>query len=181
MSAYKQQEHDFIKRTQKIILQYDDYFKDKKDSSERYEVTLLINAFVGLLILPQQEWFKHLPNDLVSEDIWGIDQTHIAFIKIGETKSIKSVATHLRNSVAHYNFTVFKNQENEIAEIRFLDYKEKENINRTFEATIPVKNLRRFLNHFSEIMIEKMVIAKGSPIGATKTKSNGKILKFKKR
>lgn len=181
MSAYKQQEHDFIKRTKKIILQYDDYFKDKENSNEKYEVTLLINAFVGLLILPQQEWFKHLPKDPISEDIWGINQTHITFINSFETKSIKSVATHLRNSVAHYNFTVFENRQNEISEIKFLDYNEKENINRTFEATIPVKNLRKFLNYFSEIMIEKMVTAKGSPIGATKTKSSRKILQFKTR
>ncbi len=71
MSAYLQQEHDFIERTKKIISQYDDCFKEK-EKNEKYEVTLLINAFVGLLILPQQHWFGYLPRDTITENEWGI-------------------------------------------------------------------------------------------------------------
>lgn len=155
MSAYKQQEHDFIERTRSILLQYDDYFKDK-DKSKKYEVTLLINAFVGLLILPQQEWFTGLPEELISKDEWGIDPSRIDFIKKDEQKSVKAVATHLRNSVAHYNFIAFKNKNDEISEIHFLDYTNRKKTRNTFDATIPVANLGKFIDKFSQVMMAKM-------------------------
>jgi hypothetical protein len=88
MNAYKQQEYDFRERTKTILLQYDDYFKDK-DKSKKYEVTLLINAFVGLLILPQQEWFKRLPEDLISEKEWGIGTSQLETLTILLTASDK--------------------------------------------------------------------------------------------
>ena len=158
MSAYKQQEHDFVDRTSKILSQYDDYFKDK-DISKKFEVTLMINSFVGLLILPQQEWFDQLPEELISMGEWGIDVKHIGFIrnKNDNKKSVKAVATHLRNSVVHYNFIAFENKKDEISQIQFLDYTDKSKSTKTFEATVPVANLRRFLDKFSQTMIEKMI------------------------
>jgi len=155
MSAYKQQEHDFIERTKSILLQYDDYFKDK-DKSKKYEVTLLINAFVGLLILPQQEWFKKLPEVLIEKDEWGINTSQISFIKKNEQKSVKAVATHLRNSIAHYNFIAFENKNDEISAIHFLDYRGNEKTTKTFEATISIASLKKFLDKFSQVMIVEM-------------------------
>jgi hypothetical protein len=155
MSAYKQQEYDFVFRTREILSQYDEYFKDK-DKKKKYEITLMINAFVGLLILPQQEWFDKLPSEIVSRDSWGIDSSHIGFIKSGELKSVKSVTTHLRNSIAHYNFIAFENKDDNISQIHFLDYRDKEKTEKTFEATIPVANLRKFLDKFSLTMIDKI-------------------------
>jgi len=51
MSAYQQQEFDFIDRTKKILEQYNSIKLPKK---EKFEVTLLLDCFVGLLVLPQQ-------------------------------------------------------------------------------------------------------------------------------
>ncbi len=166
MSAYKDQEYDFIVRTRKIIKQYDDYFKDK-DKKEKFEITLLINAFVGLLILPQQHWFDNLPTDFVERNKWGIDTSHIGFIKSGEQKSVKEVARHLRNSIAHYRFVVFENKKEDISSIHFEDYysyrdKDKKLIEeKTFDATIPISNLRLFLDKFSKKILDEMEIQKG--------------------
>jgi hypothetical protein len=88
MTSYLKQEFDFIDRTKKILKQYDDYFKDK-DKRNKYEITLLMNAFVGLLILPQQHWFDDLPNELITKKEWGIDTSHIGFLKKGEQKNSK--------------------------------------------------------------------------------------------
>lgn len=155
MSAYNQQEFDFIERTRKILKQYEDFFNERSNK-EKFEVTLLINAFVGLLILPQQEWFNKLPDESITGRTWGIDSIHIGFIKTGEIKSVKNVVTHLRNSVAHYNFTVFNNQGNQISQINFRDYSDYGMTIKTFDATIPVGILRKFLDKFSQTMTEKM-------------------------
>ena len=156
MSTYLQQERDFIARTKTILSQYEDYFNGKEVKGEKYEVTLLLNACVGLLILPQQKWVNNLPEVLISEQDWGIDISHIGFIKESETKTVKAVVTHLRNSLAHYNFIAFNDSNNEISEIHLLDYTNKERKTKTFDATIPVENLRRFLNKFSQFMLTQM-------------------------
>lgn len=152
MSAYLQQEFDFINRTKSIISQYSDC-----KLSEKFEVTLLLNCFVGLLILPQQHWLNDLPNDIINEKVWGIDPNTIKFIQDGETKSVANIVRHLRNSIAHYRFQAFKDDKFEISEINFQDFAGKD---KSFEITISISKLNFFINKFSDFMLEKIKTAK---------------------
>jgi hypothetical protein len=138
MSHYKNQEFDFVDRTKLIIEQYD---KLELAEAEKFEVTLLLNCLIGLLILPQQYWFDSLPTDLVSQKDWGINSNHISTIK-EETKNVKDVARHLRNSISHYRFRAFENKSNNISSIKFEDYDPSNN--KTFEAIIPISSIRQF-------------------------------------
>ena len=151
MSHYKNQEFDFINRTRTIIEQYD---KLELSKSERFEVTLLLNCLVGLLILPQQNWFDTLPIDLVSQKEWGINPNHISTIKTGETKNVKDVARHLRNSVSHYRFKAFENKSNDISSIKFEDYDPSNN--KTFEAIIPISSIRQFTTKLTNTFVAEM-------------------------
>lgn len=150
MSHYLQQEFDFIIRTKKLIEQYENLQIAEKD---KFEVTLLLNCLVGLLILPQQNWFNNLPKDLISEKEWGIAPHHISSIKEGEPKNVENVARHLRNSVSHYRFNAFDNSSNKISRIKFEDFNSN---GKTFEALIPIKNLRDFTNKFTVYLERKM-------------------------
>lgn len=150
MSHYKQQELDFIHRTKTILKQYDKFQISKK---EKFDTTLFVNCLVGLLILPQQYWFHDLPSDMVNYKEWGIRESDISFIAKSECKNIKSIARHLRNSLAHYRFKAFGNKKGEIKEIKFEDYKDGR---KTFEATISVSNLKIFADNFSAYLIKKM-------------------------
>lgn len=152
MSYYLQQEFDFVERTKKILEQYDkiDFSKNK---NEKYEVTLLLNCFVGLLILPKEHWFVNLPTSLIEEKEWGISPSHIKIIE-GDVKSVKEVARHFRNSVAHYRFEVFSNEKGKISSIKFEDFLDKNT--KTFEAEIPIENIKLFLNKFSSWFLENM-------------------------
>ena len=149
MSAYKQQEFDFVLRTQKIIGQY-----NSLSIKNKYEVTLLLNCFVGLLILPQQAWYESLPDELISLQKWGISPNQIVFIKDSETKSIKNITRHLRNSISHYRFEVFSNVNKKISELKFNDYDLNEV--KTFEATLSIKIISSFLKIFSTYILDKM-------------------------
>jgi len=151
MSHYLNQEFDFITRTKKIIEQYDSFKIDEKD---KFEVTLLLNCLVGLLILPQQNWYDSLPTDIMSQKEWGINPEHISSIKKGETKNVKDVARHLRNSVAHYRFKAFDNSSDKISSIKFEDF--DTNGIKTFEAIIPLPNLRQFTNRLTDIFTNEM-------------------------
>lgn len=150
MSYYLEQEYDFVHRTKRILEQYQ---KLQLSDNDKYEITLLINCFTGLLILPQQYWFDNLPASIINEKEWGIKTEYINTIS-GNNKSVKEVVRHLRNSVTHYNFIVFDNQKKEIRSIKFKDYNRSEVL--TFEAEIPVKNLNVFLNKFSNWFLEEM-------------------------
>ncbi len=148
MSHYTQQECDFVERTKKIIEQYDSLNLPEED---KFEVTLLLNCLVGLLILPQQYWYDRLSTTLINGNDWGIAPEHITFIKQSETKSIKNIGRHLRNAVSHYKFTAYKNSSNKINEIKFEDF--NQNRIKTFEAHIPLANLRKFIYKLTEEFI----------------------------
>lgn len=84
MSYYKQQEVDFIERTKTIISQYKNI---DLPHNKKFEVTLLLNCFVGLVVLPQQHWFKKLSPEIKLNKEWGIDEKDIIYIKDGESKN----------------------------------------------------------------------------------------------
>ncbi|HMU44058.1 MAG TPA: HEPN family nuclease [Ignavibacteriaceae bacterium] len=153
MSIYLQQEYDFIERTKKIIKQYET-IKEK----EKYEVTLLLNCFVGLLILPQQYWYEHQPETIISEKDWGISPEHIIFIKKEEIKNVKNVVRHLRNAISHYHFVAFSDDNKSISHIKFEDYDMSSN--KTFEATLSVENINKFVGIFSEHMLRLMAASR---------------------
>ncbi|HML72243.1 MAG TPA: HEPN family nuclease [Macellibacteroides fermentans] len=151
MSHYNIQEVDFIYRTKKIIEQYDRFQIEK---AEKYEVTLLLNCLVGLLILPQQHWFDSLPINLISQKEWGINPNHIIMMKNGETKNVKDIARHLRNSISHYKFKAFENKATDISSIKFEDFDKQEN--KTFEAIIPILGIRQFTTKLTDIFTDEI-------------------------
>lgn len=156
MSNYKQQEFDFINRTKEIVKQYDSLVVKNREmrKEEKYDVTLFINCLVGLLILPEQHWFKNLPNTIISEAEWGISESQVIFIKEAK-KTVKDVARHLRNSVSHYNFT-FSNCSDEIERINLKDFIDKKKKHKTFEADLGIKDLRDFAEKLTEYFLKTM-------------------------
>ncbi len=137
MGYFKEQEYEFVKRTKIIIEQYDQFqIQDK----EKYEVTLLLNCLVGLLILPQQHWIRKLHGQLDLEKDWGITSEHIQFIE-GNANSVKDISTHIRNSISHYRFVVINNNK----DIDSIEFKDQDRFgNLTFMAIISIANLRIF-------------------------------------
>lgn len=156
MSFYKNQDLDFVIRTKKLIKQYDSFQIDKND---KFEVTLLINCCVGLLILPQQRLFNNLPEELIDKKNWGISPQEISVMinrhKKTEKKNIKNIARHLRNSVAHYRFAALPKKIEDITEINFKDYlNDKSTL--SFEVTVKIDDLKIFANKISNHFITIM-------------------------
>lgn len=151
---YYHQEFDFVYRTKQIIEQYE---KFNIDNHEKFEVTLLINCLVGLLIIPNQHWFNKLPETEISEVEWGINLDQILFIRHGETKNVKVVATHLRNSISHYHFKLLALNDINIDEIELSDYLP---MNRggalTFHTSMPITSLWKFADRLSQEFLAAM-------------------------
>jgi len=148
---YKRQpEIDFIRRTYEILHGY----------RGKYNVTLLINCCIGLLILPKEKWDKNLPIGDINQNEWGISPNDI---KIATDYKINEVVRHLRNSIAHYRYTFSYDSTNKkITEITFKDMQNRATHN-NFELTISVKNFKKFLYKFSQTMLNKMEKVNTSP------------------
>ncbi len=147
---YKSINIDFVARTKEIVAARDDFFKE-------YDVTLLLNCMLGLLIIPQQKLYQksYLTNKPLTSE-WGIQSSQILFMtdKKGteEPKDIKNIIRHLRNSLSHFNFDAHGDGE-KIIEIRFKDYDAKTKI-QTFDAIIPVENLSVFTKKLSDFYLK---------------------------
>jgi hypothetical protein len=113
---YKVFEIDFIQRTQDIIDQYDKYVRPNVPMHEQFEVTLLINSLLGLLVLPETLHFERIPDVLVSSlSDWGLQARHV--LEPGRTKkgkdrsidtlTVKELVTDMRDSVAHILFRTY--------------------------------------------------------------------------
>ena len=142
----KEQTPDFIERTQKIVKSY----------HAEWDVTILINCCVGLLIIPfteisSKKYSKHLNGD-INKSEWGIA---LKDVKIETDYSIKNITRRLRNSIAHNRFVYLPKSDNAkiIGEIKFTD---RANGSRSdnFELTVSVEDFRKFLDKLSQTMLE---------------------------
>jgi HEPN pEK499 p136 len=146
MGLYDDFDVDFAKRTLRIIQQY----KEKiPKGRENYEVTLLINCLLGLLVLPHAHRTTQIPSTSIDGlTDWGIEPRFVQSwgkAKQGQDKTLKELIHRLRNSVAHLNISA-EGTDTDIAQLRFSD-------KNGFCAVIPVENLRTFVKKFAESLI----------------------------
>ena len=132
-------ETDLIDRTLEII---NEYSGDKKD-------TLFLNCCTGLLVIPKQQLHNALPTDEISETEWGIDP---ALIKIETDKSVKKVATHIRNAISHDGFAFYSDDGKNITNVRLTDWKDPyhTSANKSFELALSITAFKKFILRFAK-------------------------------
>lgn len=104
MGNYKNVEHDFIDRTMKLIAQYESVFHKYK-FEEQYNYTLLLNCLLGVIVLPKEKLYSHIPNHRMTEVLkmqMGLSDSNIS----SDYKSLRDLIHALRNSIAHYSFEI---------------------------------------------------------------------------
>jgi len=138
---------DFVRRTLLIIDQYEQYIPQNIPRKEQFEITLLINCLLGLLILPKARHSERIPSESIES--WGMNKEFIRNWGNERNKNLKGLIHQLRNSVAHFDITA-NSFAGEISEIVFRDT----HFNNNFEAVIPVKKLSEFVRYFGRFLIE---------------------------
>jgi hypothetical protein len=145
MTFYEDIETDFILRTLKVLEQYDELkFSDEK---EKFEVTLLVNSLLGLIIVPRETSLNtYLPNQRIElVNHWGLSKKQIADPDI---KTVKELMLKLRNCVAHFQVSFENDENNNIQELIFLDEKNGE------VARFKVTELREIINNIATKLLE---------------------------
>jgi hypothetical protein len=150
---YKIFERDFIVRTQTTIQQYECYVLKQVPKQEQFEITLLINCLLGLLVLPNQRLYVNIPDIPIGQlKDWGLQEKHIIE---GKGLPMKQIIRHMRNSVAHFRLKPLGDG-SKITQLKFWDEKFDESTYRTeknFEAVIPVETLRMFVQKLTESVL----------------------------
>lgn len=170
MGVYANQDLDFIIRTRKIVKQYDNFSKMNLEERDNYNVTLFFNCCVGLIIIPKQEFIGKLPTKIINAKEHGINPDKISQIR-ENLKGFDFVATHIRNSIAHNNFSMKSSTGNKdlIDTIHFEDYlpppkgqktAQKKGV-QTFDAEINFEEFKKFALFLSNFYLKKMAQEKG--------------------
>ena len=104
MGNYKNIEHDFIERTMKLIAQYEGILHKYK-FEEQYNYTLLLNCLLGVIVLPKERLYSHIPNHRLTKALkteMGLKKSDINT----DYKTLRDLIHALRNSIAHYSFEI---------------------------------------------------------------------------
>jgi len=104
---------DFIERTLKIL----------NDYSGDYEVTLLINCCLGLLVLPKEKHFDSLPETMLETktEIWGLSQNNVTVDCDRCGYSLKDVIRRIRNGICHFKVSTISDGSGRISKVEVKD------------------------------------------------------------
>jgi hypothetical protein len=166
VGGYEKIEHDFIERTLTILDQYHELVIGHVDQVHEYEVTLLLNCLLGLLIYPQQIAHQNRKDSWLSKDYvinhghaWGIKPEYVkrAGYKSGNKESelisleqltLRNLLRQMRNTAAHASFSANGRDldDGRLEEVVFQSHERTDD----FHLVMPVASLERFVRKLAE-------------------------------
>lgn len=146
MGNYKDIEHDFIDRTMKLIAQYESILY-RYPFEQQYNYTLLLNCLLGIIVIPKETVFSHIPNPAITSEL--LEKMGLVNSSINKShKNFRDLISNLRNSIAHGSFKIVSNTDDflvdEIVFTRTNDGQEVQVAN--FES----KELLPFLRYYAD-------------------------------
>ena len=147
---YELFERDFIVRTLRLVEQYEQHVMKDVPKQEQFEVTLLINCLLGLLVLPKERCYVSIPAlPLDQLNDWGLSPdfiqswgNHPRNLNPEHYGTLLEVVQRLRNGVAHTHVRPLGNG-SEITKLEFTD-------RNGFRAVFPIGNLKAFVTKLAQ-------------------------------
>ncbi len=116
------------------------------------DVTFYLNSMIGLLVIPKEELYKDITDNIIDKKLLNEVKTCVA--ENYDTK-LTEIVRHLRNSVTHGHISFdgekppLNSKPATITKIVFKDYEDRSKTNQTYEMTIDVNLFKRFVTEFS--------------------------------
>ena len=147
-------EKDFITRTLEIVNNY----------HEEYDVTLFVNALVGLLIIPKERYLNKVTDDIIEKEL--LEKVQQSVSK-PQKCDLKTIVRRMRNAVSHAHLEFeaekdsFGKAGKEIKRVSFYDgnsisKKDEEYKEASFKATFDFALLKEFILSFSKAALNLM-------------------------
>ena len=135
--GYNDFKKDFPERTINIL--------NRNSSEEKYDVTLLLNCLLALLVLPKEKFYNNIPEEIQHD--WGLTKEHIKKVSC-ETcgYKLREIVRHLRNAIVHMRIETTNDGNKNIEMVKFKDIG-------GFELEISVINLKTFVIRLVEHVI----------------------------
>ncbi|WP_457592393.1 HEPN family nuclease [Hydrogenimonas sp.] len=110
---YENIENDFVERTLKLIREY----------TGEFEVTLLINCCLGLLVLPKEKHLNSIPDEEIplERSLWGISRERLSVDCGSCGYSLKDVIRRIRNGICHFKIKTIPDGSEEISTLEIRD------------------------------------------------------------
>lgn len=192
MSEYSTDDYEFsfaertiknLEKIQQIVEEERQSGKQDKDIKDAFEVTQLINSFVGLLIIPRQKCFKYMPDNIsfpagseadklflkiinnsdICEDtyfktVW--DSQRKKYVKTEDIEEVtpKVLALRLRNAVSHDHLIIkplSPGRDGIITGIEFSDKptKSRDKSREYFKLRLSISEVEILLRALSELLL----------------------------
>ncbi len=152
MSMYAEFTSDFATRTLENLNYIE---KAEKNGENTYEVTQLINSFLGLIVFPQEQDEERVGR--VS-----IDPTILDNLRLGITENtytgrheevnLQNLIYHFRNAISHGHIKPHADKDKEISGLEFYDCNPYRKIEE-FRIKVEISLLREFVCAFAEGLI----------------------------
>jgi len=135
---YSNIENDFVSRTLTLLHGYDG----------EYEITLLINCCLGLLVLPKERHYNTIPKRAIPEsgELWGMSRKSLTVHCEECGYELAEVLRRLRNGICHFKLKTLPNNSGDIANVEIRDGKR-------FKAILSTDQLRDLAVSFGEHVI----------------------------
>lgn len=146
---------DFVCRTKHNLELYKKHNQDKSQGFD-FEVTQLINSFLGLIVFVKEKGIKNNQdlNDFLTNnqpEIWDYKyKNKKTDVCEDETQSFKNYLRHLRNAIAHSNLETISEEKSscEYAEIVKIEFKDESNCKKhqnIFKATLTIEQIENLI------------------------------------
>lgn len=104
MGNYKNIEHDFIDRTMQLITQYENLY-NQFPFEQQYNYTLLLNCLLGIIVMPKERLFSHIPNHRITKKLK--TEMGLIYSEINQDyNDLRELIQALRHSIAHFSFSI---------------------------------------------------------------------------
>ena len=112
---YDRIEVDFIERTLELICKYEE--------DEDYEVTLLINCCLGLLVLPKEKHLNSIPDKKIpaTSDLWGLSRHSVTVDCPCCGYKLSNVIRRIRNGICHFKIKTLRDDTGQISKVEIED------------------------------------------------------------
>ena len=135
---------DLMDRT-KVNLDF--IYEHRNRESGPYEVTQLINSFLGAFVHVKEGFFEHVPADHAPYKNWPVIKTDPGY---PDPKNLRELVRLIRNSLAHGNIDFIPNDNDDIAAVHI--WNNDRNCAKIWGTEITVDDLRKLLEQFIRLM-----------------------------
>ena len=155
MSMYHEFTKDFAARTLENLKYIEEA---QKEGRSTYEVTQLVNSFLGLIVFPQEQDYARIRRVQIAQKIIDdlcsgvMENTYTG--QYGEV-NLESIVYHFRNAISHGHVEPHTDRNKEISVLCFHDFTSNKNKpNANFQIKVEISLLREFVLAFAEGLIK---------------------------